>query len=61
MLEFLKSNISWIKDVFVVVLTSVATVIAILTYLRAKETILQPVRTEVIKRQTEIWQIYWTF
>lgn len=31
-----------------------ATILAILTYLRAKETFLQPVRTEVIKKQTNL-------
>ncbi len=55
MLEFLELNISWIKDVFGIVFTSTATIIGILTYLRAKETILQPIRAEVIKRQAELF------
>lgn len=52
-IEFIKSNISWIKDLFTILLTGTATTIAILTYIRAKATILQPMRTEVIKTQVK--------
>lgn len=54
MLEIIKTNIGWIRDMSWIIFTCVATVTTILTYIRAKETILQPVRAEVIKRQTEI-------
>lgn len=53
-INIIKSNIVWIKDVFAIIFSGTATVIAILTYLRAKDTLLQPVRTEVIKRQSEL-------
>ena len=54
MIDFIKQNISWIKDIFSVIFTGVATILAVLTYIRAKDTILQPIRSEVIKRQSEI-------
>jgi len=53
-LDFVRENINWLKDIFTIIFTGVATTIAILTYKRAKETFLQPVRTEVIKKQTEL-------
>lgn len=55
MLELVKINIGWLKDFLGVIFTLVATIIAILTYIRAKDTILQPIRSEVIKRQAEIF------
>ncbi|AST58047.1 MAG: hypothetical protein GX895_08870 [Clostridiales bacterium] len=54
MLVWLSENITWIKDIFWVVFTSIATIVSIKTYIRAKSTILQPLRTEVIKRQTDL-------
>ena len=54
MIEFLKENISWIKDVFTIFFVGTGTVVAILTYRRARATILQPIRTEVIKKQSEL-------
>ncbi|MBS9774830.1 MAG: hypothetical protein KGV59_06720 [Tenacibaculum sp.] len=54
MIKYLKENISWIKDVFTLFFVAVGTVITILTYRRARATILQPIRTEVIKKQSEI-------
>lgn len=54
MLVGLSENITWIKDIFWVVFTSIATIVSIKTYIRAKSTILQPLRTEVIKRQTDL-------
>jgi len=54
MIEFLKQNISWIKDVFTLFFVGTGTVVAILTYRRARATILQPIRTEVIKKQSEL-------
>jgi hypothetical protein len=52
--DWLSENITWIKDIFWVVFTSIATIVSIKTYIRAKSTILQPLRTEVIKRQTDL-------
>jgi len=52
--DWLTHNISWIKDVFWIVFTLVATIVSIKTYIRAKSTILQPLRTEVVKRQTDL-------
>ncbi|MEK6983289.1 MAG: hypothetical protein AABX33_01850 [Nanoarchaeota archaeon] len=50
--EQIKNNINWIKDIFTLIFAVVGTIIAILTYKRAKATILQPIRTEVIKKQS---------
>lgn len=52
--EAIKQNVYWIKDIFTIVFSGAATIIAILTYQRAKETFLQPVRTEVVKRQADL-------
>lgn len=54
MIEFIKTNIGWIKDLGTLFLAVTATVISILTYRRARATILQPIRNEVIKKQSEI-------
>ncbi len=54
MLNMIKDNIFWVKDAFTIVFSLVITTIAILTYRRAKEAFLQPVRSEVIKRQADI-------
>lgn len=52
--EYIKNNISWIKDIFTLIFTGTATIVAILAYKRAKATVLQPIRNEVIKKQSEI-------
>lgn len=49
---FLLENSGWIKDLSTVLFTATATIIAVLTYRRAKSTIFQPKRTEVIKIQS---------
>jgi len=54
MIEYLKENINWLKDLFTLIFVGTGTVVAILTYRRARATILQPIRTEVIKKQSEI-------
>lgn len=54
MIEFIKDNISWLKDIFTLLFTGTATILTVLTYRRARATILQPKRTEVIKLQTQI-------
>jgi len=43
-----------IETITGIIFAVTATVLAILTYKRAKETFLQPVRSEVIKKQTEL-------
>lgn len=50
--SFLNEYVSTIKDLFTIVFTGVATLIGILTYKRAKATILQPIRTEMAKKQS---------
>jgi len=54
MIEFLKNNISLIKDIFTLFFVGTGTVLSILTFKRASATILQPIRTEVIKKQSEL-------
>lgn len=54
MIEFLRENINWLKDLFTLIFAGTGTIVAILTYRRARATILQPIRTEVIKKQSEI-------
>lgn len=46
--------ITFLKDSTDILFGVTATILAILTYLRAKETILQPVRTEVIQKQSRL-------
>lgn len=54
-LKWIWNNISTIKDILWILFTFIATIIAILTYKRARYTILQPLRSEVIKRQTDLF------
>lgn len=54
MLEFLKNNIGFIKDLSTILFAGIVTIVAVLTYQRAKSTILQPIRTEAIKKQSEL-------
>ncbi|MCW3789833.1 hypothetical protein [Plebeiibacterium sediminum] len=54
MIDYIKENINWLKDLFTLIFAGTGTVVAILTYRRARATILQPIRTEVIKKQSEI-------
>jgi hypothetical protein len=51
--EFVRVNSQLIKDMFTIIFTGTGTVLALLTYRRARATVLQPKRTEVIKRQTD--------
>lgn len=51
---FLDRATPYIRDYSAIIVALVGAVIAILTYRRAKETVLQPVRTEVIKRQADL-------
>lgn len=60
-MQFLKDNIYWIKDLFTILFTFVGTVITILSYNRARYTILQPLRSEVVKKQTDFFIKLLTF
>ena len=53
-LDWFKSNVGWLKDAATILFTGTATVVTILTFIRAKATLFQPKRTEVTKKQTEI-------
>ncbi|MEE0875585.1 MAG: hypothetical protein UIH27_19350 [Ruminococcus sp.] len=53
-LQWIAKHLSDIKDILWIVFTFIATVVAILSYRSAKRTLLQPLRSEVIKRQTEL-------
>lgn len=53
-IEFLKNNSDWIKDISTVLFTATGSIVAILSYRRAKSTIFQPKRAEATKIQTEI-------
>jgi hypothetical protein len=54
MIEIISKNIGWIKDGFTILFTLTGTILAILTYRRARHTVLQPIRNEVIKKQSEL-------
>lgn len=54
MIDYFKENINWIKDLFTLFFVGTGAFVAILTYRRAKATVLQPIRTEVIKKQSEL-------
>jgi len=54
MIEFIKENIAWIKDLVMLFFAGTGTVVTILAYRRARATILQPIRNEVIKKQSEL-------
>jgi hypothetical protein len=53
-IELIKNNITWLKDFATILFTATGTIVAILTYRRARATVLQPIRNEVIKKQSEI-------
>lgn len=52
--DWVTTNLTDIKDILWIVFTFIATFVAILTYRRARFTLLQPLRSEVIKRQTDL-------
>lgn len=52
--SFLNEYVPTVKDLFTIAFTGVATLLGILTYKRAKATILQPIRTEVVKKQSRM-------
>jgi len=53
-LQFIKNNIAWVQSFLSIIFTFVATVVSILTYKRAKATVLQPIRNDVIKKSRDI-------
>ena len=53
-MDWLAENMPWMRDAFWIVFTLAATIVSIKTYARAKSTVLQPLRTEVIRRQTDL-------
>lgn len=54
MWEWITANMTTLKDGLSILFTFVATLVAVLTYRRARYTLLQPLRTEVVKRQTDL-------
>ena len=56
MIEFVKENITWIKESIGVLVSVLTLVIAFFTYRRARHTIFQPLRTEVIKHQMLLFE-----
>ncbi len=54
MIDFIRDNISWVKDFVTLGFAIIASIIGILTYRRARYTLLQPIRSETIKKQSEI-------
>lgn len=54
LLTTIGANSESIKDVSTIIFSLVATLIAIFTYINARKTLFQPVRSEVIKKQTEL-------
>lgn len=53
-MSYIKENISWIKDIVGVAISILTLLLAFFTYRRARSTIFQPLRTDVIKHQAEI-------
>ncbi|MDP8211537.1 MAG: hypothetical protein RAO94_05630 [Candidatus Stygibacter australis] len=52
LINFLMHYIEWLKEYASIIFAVTATIISILTYRRAKATILQPLRSETIKKQS---------
>lgn len=53
--QWFVNNLSNIRDILWIILTALATIVAVLTYRRARFTLLQPYKVEVIKRQTDLF------
>jgi len=53
-IEFLKGNSDWLDSFFGMIFSFVATILGVLAYFHARKVLFQPVRSEVIKKQTEI-------
>ncbi len=52
--KWIIDNITTIKEILWIFFTAIATTVTILTYKRAKHTVLQPLKTEITKRQTDV-------
>jgi hypothetical protein len=57
----LEFSLSTIKDIFTIIIAITATIISIFAYRRARATVLQPIRSEVIKKQSQILSEILTF
>lgn len=55
MMEMIASNFTMVKDFASILFSFIVTIIAVKTYRRARLTLLQPLRSEVIKKQTSIF------
>ncbi|NMC31222.1 MAG: hypothetical protein GYA36_02020 [Veillonellaceae bacterium] len=53
-IDCIKANIGWLKDAGTLLFSAVGVYVALLTYKRASSTILQPIRSEVIKKQSAL-------
>ena len=56
MIDYLKTNISWIKDAIGALVSLLTVTIAFFTYRKAKSTLFQPLRSEVIKHQMSLFE-----
>lgn len=54
-------TLTLLKDLMTIVFYAVASTVTILTYLRAKAAVLQPKRTELVKKQTESYSSFLAF
>ena len=54
-------SLAAIKDIVTIIFYIIGAIIAILTYLRARATVLQPKRAELVKKQTEIFSNFLSF
>ncbi len=52
--DAIKENLTWIRELFTIIFVASATIIAVLTFIRARKTFLQPIRSEVIKKQSAL-------
>lgn len=52
-INWLRENMGIIKNFLWIIFTLIATIVAVLTYRRARLTFLQPLRSEVVKRQID--------
>ena len=61
MLKIIFDNLSNIRDICWILFSAIATILAIKTYRNAKKTLMQPLRTEVAKKQTDLFIDLLTF
>lgn len=56
MIDYIKTNITWIKDAVGALVSVLTVTIAFFTYRKAKSTLFQPLRSEVIKHQMTLFE-----